>query len=130
VIAAATETVNSFIHSWSEQKLCDVLAFCEDGRMDFDKLCCCLLGVASSQVLHIECNQDVTSQNHHYMVLRRENPEAIAAEEAYYLLGGPLDDQQSRDAHLCKILRAELARREAARELAQIMIQGHEFVEA
>lgn len=116
------DCITSFIHPHSEQKLCDVLAFCEDGRMNSRNGCRCLLGVFSSAVLHDHCLHPLHVPGHYYTL--KETRGASTAEAAYIRLGAEAEElmfraegQKLRDHHFLKILRAELARRENEREL-------------
>lgn len=116
---SAEETIATFLKTWSDQKLADVYAFCEDGKMYFYKPCICLLGVASSQVLHTE-----RCEVPHYSRLRAQ-PGMPDVEMAYRDLSkgarGPGrggSAQKMRDRRLLKLLSAEMDRRTAGREMA------------
>lgn len=50
------DIVKRFIsENWSDQKVAEVLAFNEDGKMSFCNPCACILGVSSSNQLHELC---------------------------------------------------------------------------
>lgn len=104
-ISASRAVIASFLQTQSEQKLVDVLAFSEDGGMDFWSPCCCLVGVFSTAVLHHCCCED-----RHYLRAKREDPEIEKLEMAYFRLGAG-GGQRQRDRHLAECLRAELDRR-------------------
>ena len=128
--------LTSFVRDWSDRKICDVLAFCEDGKMNFGVQCCCLLGVFGSEVIHTRCGMGglVFLNGHPYPACKgyeigRAHPCGPSVERAYLMLGGAPDLDESdldngqwlRDARMIKILRAELSRREGERELREIL---------
>lgn len=117
-ITAHIIAITRFIRRFPDQKLFDVLAFCQDGRMDYCMHCRCLLGVFSSPVLHTACNRSVLDPRHHYHLFRQDI-EAKKAEAAYRDLGEcdgreSFDGQWRRDVYLQEILRVEL--RDRAKE--------------
>ena len=62
----ARAVVKKFVSErWGDQKLAEVLAFVEDGKMDYGNGCCCLLGVDSSDNLHTD-TQDANHKPQHY----------------------------------------------------------------
>jgi hypothetical protein len=125
---------------FSDQKLVDVYAFNEDRRMSYRNACCCLLGVTGADVLHDvlhgkDCNQG------HYKRLKFPNvtnPDAISkalmlwlsgldtdlidkaaalAELAYRDLTLSTFDDEGRAIVFGEILRREMDRRAALREV-------------
>lgn len=115
-IEVAERLIGSFLAAQSDQKLHDVYAFCEDGKMDYDDPCQCILGVFSSECLHM----DVICDSEHYYAIR-ELPGLGSVEVAYFDLGydDSVDLQSVRDQRFLKLLRAEIDRRDAARELGK-----------
>ena len=96
------------------QKLHDIFAFCEDGKMDYWDHCCCLIAVCSSPVLHQRCDDPACCVRYGKML---NQPGMLAVEGAYSELGddyaaGVIDSQDLRDRRLLKILRAEMTRRQ------------------
>jgi hypothetical protein len=119
----AKKIVKEFVSHWTDQKLCEVLAFCEDGKMRYYSWCGCLLGVASSRVLHTFCYDPV-----HYIDYKRNYLGAAIAERAYFHMAGDAKaipgflssatdiwHQKERDVNLIAILKEVLQEREAAR---------------
>lgn len=108
----STQLIADSLRRLSTEKLCGVLAFCEDGKMDMFNACCCHVGVLSSANLHVECFES------HYTAAKCEKPEMLEEEYAYMLLGwGELDGfsvQARIDSRYLELLRAELASREEA----------------
>ncbi len=105
---------------FDDEKLAQVSAFNEDGKMSFFEPCCCLLGVASSTTLHVSC------RDHHYWRLAGSGYCRVA-EAAYWSLGSPLSlwrlsggvmglptpfHVALRRRRFAKILREETARRD------------------
>lgn len=118
----AREHVRKFIQTWTTERLCMVLAFAEDGKMNYLQPCCCLMGCATARVLHVD---DVIScpEPGHYAMAQREarritgygGPFSLA--EAGYLYFGLYSTegeaaQEARDRELIAILRQELGERE------------------
>lgn len=108
--------VKQFISErWSDQKIAEVFAFNQDGKMQATHTCCCLIGVSSSENLHADpCG--VT----HYLNLRRTDvPEfggdVAKAEVAYLSLSGHPRVQSEIDRILGEILMEIMAEREALR---------------
>lgn len=135
-LSNAIETVRDYVTSWSTQKLCGVLAFCEDGKMQFNNSCCCLLGVASSTNLHQNCFSDgylpglFEVMDMHYMQ-EKILPGAETAERAYLWMGYYMPDgrramntldlqgnQKYRDHHFAAMILDLLAEREPESEVA------------
>jgi hypothetical protein len=111
VVQRSILRIEWFVKHWPEQKLHDVYAFCQDGRMDFYNPCRCLLGVFGSKTLHECCILDGTPD--HYLVLW-SIPGMAEIERAYQILG--LDtvggfSQKLRDKRLLDILAIEMPRR-------------------
>lgn len=114
-IEQARKTVAAYIADLSTEKICSILAFAEDSRMDYWNPCCCLIGVGSAGVLH-NCRPANCPEAGHYMKHYISD-----VERAYYWIGVPQGDidvigerresQLDRDWELIAILRAELERR-------------------
>jgi hypothetical protein len=124
------DTLTRFIERYSDQKLCDVLAFCEDGRMNYRLFCNCLLGVFSSSVLHVQACTHDTDPPHHYHRLKLLDPLAAPAESAYHWLGEQgedrsLEQQHRRDCYLMEVLRMELTRRGRLRRISVRLEMDH-----
>src|SRR4051812_8934072 len=81
----AKQAVRTFIRAhFDDQRLHEVIAFNDDGKMQYSSACCCLLGVTlSSTPLHRYCE---VSGEHHYTQASALF-DANAAENAYWLLG-------------------------------------------
>jgi len=90
----ARRIVREFCSQWTTQKCCEVLAFAEDGKMRFDNRCKCLIGVASSNVLHDEyCGEQ------HYAIFKYDNLDSFGVESAYWSLhrdDSPQGEHQAR----------------------------------
>jgi hypothetical protein len=69
---------------WSDEKVVQVFAFNEDGKMHFINSCSCLTGVHSSEVLHTHCLSPYHRRNH--WELARRDPQVVMAESAYLWL--------------------------------------------
>ena len=115
-ITHARQVVRHFVSGWTTQKLCEVLAFAEDRKMDAMNICQCLLGVASSDQLH--ASKDCPKPYH--FTLYRDDYNARNAELAYFALdgtGGRLVGYNAAqwriDHEFTTILRQVLAEREA-----------------
>lgn len=106
--------IRAFIATWTDQKLHDVYAFNQDGRMMYTFTCCCLLGVATSEILH---SGACTNFRVHYSNVDelRLNRLGNAAEGAYLALGDGGANAEERDylrqVRLSPMLRAEIRRR-------------------
>jgi hypothetical protein len=115
-IQEARQIIRKFVSSrWDTEKLCAVLAFCEDGKMGYIHSYCCLLGVDSAKVIHeASMCPDLASHWDCYYVLHA-GPESVA-ESAYWMLGvhgsRPEYFQQNRDREFSAILRSVIAERE------------------
>lgn len=136
----ASRIVKSYISGWSDQKLAEVLAFAEDGKMDYHNECCCLLGVASSDNLHQSatvCGSFLgTLRNSHYghehcrvvAITGGDINQRSKQDWAYSILGIPIwmlvcrgigpffgtdeSRQKRRDQQLTIIIRSIMAERE------------------
>jgi len=110
--------IAAFVKEWPDQKLYDVYAFCQDGRMDFQHCCKCLLAVFGSDVLHDKClDLDRDGIPNHYRAIKRI-PQMAEIEKAYQIIGFKAlpthrypEDQKLRDRRLLEILGTEIARR-------------------
>jgi hypothetical protein len=133
-LSSATIRIAAFVETRTDQKLHDVYAFCEDGRMEFDSFCRCLLGVFGSETPHEWCSaRDGRGIPYHYSAIKRL-PGMAEIELAYCQLGfnetdeldewefeveggfpisGP--EEQLRNLRLLGILGAEITRRELAK---------------
>lgn len=112
-----TPNIERLIAGWNDQKLAEVFAFNQDGKMEFYSPCGCLTGVHSTAVgaLHtIYCYRD------HYRNARWIDPgcDVVRDAELEYLKLGldrtPVlrNDEAMRRRGLDAILRAEMERRE------------------
>jgi hypothetical protein len=116
MLAVNKEWVATFVSRWSDQKLAEVLAFAQDGKMSYQNQCCCLLGVASSDNLHVEHCHNYGDQESHYHRFRNETHRALSSEMAYFGLGY---HQEERDFNFIQVLEEVIARREALHETIQ-----------
>jgi len=103
--------IRNWIARFSDQRLSEVYAFNADGQMEFAHPCRCLLGVTLGAP-HQDC-----AGGHYDIAL--ELPAAVAAEDAYDLLGfiGVQVDSEAeandvRRRRLSPILRGEMRRRD------------------
>ena len=121
------QIVKDFVSTWSDQKIAEVFAFNQDGKMDARSGCNCLLGVASSVFLH-----NTRCRIPHYLAIKhggayeeygvKQDLRAYNAEIAYFKLGDPLiryvpleQGQPLRDRVFSEILTEVMAEREAAK---------------
>jgi len=95
--------VSNWIKRFSTQRLHDVLAFNEDGKMSYSDGCSCLMGVTFAQGLHTRDSACTDPQFHYFMA--RALPGAAEAEIAYRKISA--EGPGLMDA----ILRAEIRRR-------------------
>jgi hypothetical protein len=110
LLKQAIRTLIADLRAWDEQKLYDVLAFNQDGRMKFMDPCACYLGVLSSKTVH---DQNRCEEGQHYSQYKSRFPKQ-ALESAYYALTdvNDPDPNTTRRRHMDTLLRAELRRRE------------------
>lgn len=120
----AKQAVRAYIRTWSTQRVAEVYAFNQDGKMSFVDTCGCIRGVAGSVVLHNQY-QCGTSSKHYFA----ENGEiAYAAERGYLELSyGACDllNPGLARVRLSVILRAELrlrARAESQKAVEQEVV--------
>ena len=108
---------------FSDERLVEVYAFNQDGRMRFQSACDCLLGVTGSSTLHQP--EDCPDRNwpaHYFRIRYNGGQFALDAEQAYNLIGwvgrqffdGCSD--QLRQRRLSAILRAQMRIRARARQ--------------
>lgn len=105
--------IKAYTTAWSDQKIAEVYAFAQDGKLGYTNPCCCIIGVGSSGNLHTEFNS-VACRNSlggclHYKFEREANPLAATAESAMLTLGFGLGmrGRESLDAQ-CSRLMAEI----------------------
>jgi hypothetical protein len=113
-IEQARGIVKEFVSGWSTQKLCEVLAFAEDGKMNAYQSCQCLEGVASAEVLH-EQHRCPSTDEHWKWHEKRGSDCLTICEYAYFSLGDEtaFGDQKERDREMTEILRQVIAERES-----------------
>jgi hypothetical protein len=130
----AIDQVTRFIQQFPTDQLCQVLAFCEDGKMDYHDSCECLRGVFGA--LHIGMplhkaaalrqGRGFAQHVSHYSIF--SDSIALQAEKGYFALGfregfpfpGPgFESQTLRDHYLQEILRLELRGRDSKHEQVQ-----------
>jgi hypothetical protein len=118
-IEVARREVKDFVSTFDDQKLAEVLAFAEDGKMDHMNTCCCIRGVFSSTNLHVE----YCSEPGHYARL-----DAYEAEDGYFWLDGYngvyKESQELRDREFIAILKQVMAEREAKREATSTTVDA------
>jgi hypothetical protein len=134
-LRSSKQVVREWVRAkFSDQKLASVVAFNEDGRMNFRNPCGCLMGVTHSDRLHEGDNCDRA----HYWLARRQDlsqtrPFAALfpssrvgkAEKAYMFLGfsatctSCFGDDNVRRRRFSALLRAEMRNRERLRVPAQ-----------
>ena|ERR1041385_1253049 len=105
---------------FSDERLAEVYAFNQDGKMRFLDPCSCLLGVTSSGQLH---QDDNTCSHLHYLRMRDLDNDGQAVENAYNALGYvslPENDRRPSDEwrriRLSAILRAQMRIRARSRQ--------------
>ncbi len=104
--AIDVEIVKDFVSGrWSDQKIAEVLAFAQDGKMSAGNACCCIIGVHSSQNLHLACFE------RHYGAAKHKEPSITNVEFAYMRLGCYVSVNQV----MINILSEVMAEREANR---------------
>lgn len=124
---SAKSIVKQYVAGWTDQKLAEVMAFCEDGRMNYDNTCCCLIGVSSADNLHrANIAKPYTGEpacmDGHYFRLKfgTKHTAQSWAETAYLFLGGVENLQSTRDRHFLEILHTIMEEREAAHALPPV----------
>lgn len=132
-ITEARSIVKDFVSQWSDFKIASVLAFAEDGKMEYVEPCNCLLGVHCSDVLHAweqgpngnETCPDWDEHMRRFSVAREVDRKA----ELAYLRLGFIDkddseyggddsdpsEQKRRDREFIAILNSVIAERDAQR---------------
>jgi len=121
----ARAIVREFVSKWTTQKLCEVLAFAEDGKMCFGLSCQCLAGVSFDKFpLHLR--KDCPNFAEHLQYLR-DLQKVSEAEYAYNILGSyrvTIDEpgwieraDEFRTSGLIAIICEVLASRELADEV-------------
>jgi hypothetical protein len=107
----AREIVKTFCSErWDDQKIAEVLAFAEDGKMGVFLPCCCIVGVHTSKNLHQNCGDN------HYFNGRLEDPTLGAVELAYMSLCIH-KEWEWKSSGFPKLLREIIAEREGARRV-------------
>jgi hypothetical protein len=101
---------------FSDERLAEVYAFNQDGRMRYCSPCCCLRGVTEAERLH---DFDEACDRQHY--IRLNTAEGVEAELAYNVLGNvaahrPNFGDGLRQRRLSAILRAQMRIRSRARQ--------------
>ena len=109
-MGTAGRTVANWIKQFSDQRLAEVLAFNDDGKMNYNNPCSCLLGVTLAVRLHTKCGQDYKVW--HYR-RARALPGGPAAEVAYFRLG--MGFPKIIRWRLSRLLKAEMRLRERLR---------------
>src|SRR5580704_7531548 len=128
----ARAIVRDYISDWTEEKLCQVLAFCQDGKMQFCDSCSCLLGVASSDVLHTSADKhglpghdsayfkDILYNTSHYVKALQTGIGSLA-EKAYQCIADLTEPDETRsavrDREFIAIIESVLAERSAALQM-------------
>ena len=118
----ARTIVAEYLRTWTTQKLCEVLAFAEDGKMNYLTPCCCLIGVASSETLHQQpCKQEHYGAESSRVIARFGAAEISGnlsqVDYAYCCLNlGPSGGQSARDAELIALIKGVLEERKVAVE--------------
>jgi hypothetical protein len=101
---------------FSDERLAQVYAFNQDGRMRYCSPCCCLRGVTEAERLH---DFDAACDRQHY--IRLNTVEGVEAELAYNVLGNVAAHRRNfgdglRQRRLSAILRAQMRLRARARQ--------------
>jgi hypothetical protein len=116
ILAEATRIIREFVSGWTDQKLAEVLAFAEDGKMEYWDTCGCLIGVATGENLHNRT--DCADFLSHYAEYCRIRNASLGIELGYLLLGGSgsshnsMFEQTIRDQRFIAILREVIADRD------------------
>jgi hypothetical protein len=110
----AKQVVREFIRMyWDDQKLTEVLAFAQDGKMTYVDPCGCLLGVTKAVHLHTRSTACNTS---HYSEALNASRFAQHAEQAFHKLDLLPYNQEyylaRLNARMVAIIKAEIRRRD------------------
>jgi len=109
-VKSAKATIRAYLSDVPTPRLAEMLAWAQDGKMDFWKGCACLVGSKTASVLHSEY-QNCRDQNH---LLRFEDPIHRPASYAFSALGhthlaGNLKERNlARQRRIVPILKAAL----------------------
>jgi hypothetical protein len=109
---------------FSDERLAQVYAFNQDGRMRFQSACDCLLGVTGSSTLHQpEDCPDADWPAHYFRIRYNGGQFALDVEQAYNIIGwvgsrGFMHDSSDRlrQVRLSAILRAQMRIRARQRQ--------------
>jgi hypothetical protein len=106
---------------FSDERLAEVYAFNQDGKMMYESPCCCLLGVTGAENLH-EAGSGCDKR--HYIRIRETVPIGMATELAYNFLGNIAPHWMQfgdplRRRRLSAILRAQMRIRAQERRARQ-----------
>ena len=120
-----TQIIRNWIKRFDDQRLAEVYAFNEDGKMAFRNSCSCLLGVTLADKLHtstVECTYGPQPTHYHDA---RKIPGAVEVEWAYRNLGS-IPFMFKSDALkrwlLSRILRDEIQDRDQKRARARLAV--------
>lgn len=114
----AKQAIRAYIQTKPEQRVAEVYAFNQDGKMDADNGCTCLLGTMSAAKLHVRLILATCPEldcGMHYL-REREVDGARWAENGYICLSSYPDIRRRR---FSAILRAELRLRARARKVQE-----------
>jgi hypothetical protein len=104
------EPIRAFIReNWSDQKLAEVYAFNQDGKMNREHNCCCLLGVTFASRLHTGHRTECGGPHFHHYRKARALKGAEQAEYIYMRMPFP-------KWTLGRIMKAEMRHREKIRQ--------------
>ena len=106
--------VRNWIKQFSDQKLAEVYAFNQDGKMSYVNPCSCILGVTLSDKLHTSFKECIHELVPGHYSMAKALPGAYEAEEAYLKLSIVACDFIAR-WRLSRILKAEMLQRDRAR---------------
>lgn len=111
-----SKAISDFLAQWPTERLCMLQAHAESGKLKFQS-CCCLVGVLTAD--HALSGITPTRQGDWaHLDVARKLPGAIQAENAFFRLGRgafrPYDSDPARRLAVLPLIKAELAKREAA----------------
>jgi hypothetical protein len=106
---------------FSDEKLAQVYAWNQDGKMLATDPCGCLLGVTSSAQIHNWSKEGCPNSKHYFEA--KAIPGAVEAEQAFFRLSHGHSNSR-RQPVMSAILRAEMKRRDAIRTRQEVATEA------
>lgn len=114
----STENIVKFLQTaYSDERLAELLAHCQDGKLAF-RSCCCFIGISTADHALAGANEDYYSIQH-YMSARSLPFAKQAEEEVCYLADMRSNDSErnaQRRAKLIPLILAEIERRDKEKQ--------------